>query len=117
MITSRFNYLKSLLPQPARSAARKGVELVTKLRPGQDPQEHIPPELRERLQHFPITREIGQRALNALVAKAEWFSLPGGATLARDGDNDQAAAARGREAGDGTGSRGGGDGDAVVEMR
>lgn len=87
---TRLEYLKSWLPQPARMAARRGVDLVTRLRPQPEMQMHIPPELRERLEHFPITREIGQRALNALVAKAEWFSLPGGATLARDGDNDQA---------------------------
>lgn len=85
----RFSYF-SRWRQPARGVAAKGAELIERFRqPGAD-QLHIPPEMRERIAHFPITSEIGPRALNALLENAEWFSLPGGAVLSREGDNDQA---------------------------
>ena len=85
----RFNYFKSWR-QPARSVAAKGVELIGRLREPGEQVAHIPPEMRERIAHFPITSEIGPRALNALLEYSEWFSQPGGAVLARDGENDQA---------------------------
>lgn len=50
----------------------------------------IPPELKDQLDQFPLTKEIGARALNALVSKAQWFSLPGGTVLPREGENDNA---------------------------
>ncbi|MEQ1754784.1 MAG: patatin-like phospholipase family protein [Micropepsaceae bacterium] len=84
------DYLKRWMPQRARDVAAKGTQFISMLRQPAEQQVHIPPELRERLAHFPITHEIGPRALRALLTNAEWFSLPGGAVLSRDGDNDQA---------------------------
>jgi len=49
-----------------------------------------PPELRLRLSDFPLMRGLRPHALNALLAAADWFSLPGGAVLERAGENDQA---------------------------
>jgi NTE family protein len=49
-----------------------------------------PPELQMRLADFPLLREIGPRAMGALLEAAEWFSLPGGAVLERHGENDEA---------------------------
>lgn len=49
-----------------------------------------PPELQMRLADFPLLREVGPRAMAALLEAAEWFSLPGGAVLDRDGENDEA---------------------------
>ena len=51
---------------------------------------HIAPELRQRLEAFPITAGIGDTAINALLARAGWFLLPGGETLVREGDDDHA---------------------------
>ena len=90
MSEGRFDYFKRWMPLQARNAAAKGAQLVGQWRQPQDQQLHIPVELQERLAHFSITSEIGPRALKALTSHAEWFSLPGGAVLARDGDNDQA---------------------------
>ncbi|MDZ4741726.1 MAG: patatin-like phospholipase family protein [Alphaproteobacteria bacterium] len=90
MSDNRFDYFKRWVPQPAKEAAAQGARLMGILRPNSDQQVPISPELRERVASFPITREIGPRALNALLASSEWFSLPGGAVLTRDGDNHQA---------------------------
>jgi NTE family protein len=46
--------------------------------------------LQLRLADFPLLREVGPRAMSALLEAAEWFSLPGGAVLERDGENDEA---------------------------
>lgn len=51
---------------------------------------HVPPELESQLQRFSLTQDIGPRAIKALVAEANWFSLPGGVVLPREGDNDEA---------------------------
>ncbi|HAJ46095.1 MAG TPA: cyclic nucleotide-binding protein [Alphaproteobacteria bacterium] len=51
---------------------------------------HVPRELETQLQRFPLTQDIGARAIRALVSEASWFSLPGGTILPRDGDNDSA---------------------------
>lgn len=85
----RFSYF-SHWRQPARGVAAKGAELIGRLRPPAEQKLHIPAEMRDRIAHFPITSEIGPRALNALLEHADWFSQPGGAVLARDGENDQA---------------------------
>lgn len=90
MSDSRFDYFKRWVPGSARDAAAKGAKLIGKLRQAEGPQSFYPQELRHRLAAFPITSEIGPRALNALLAQAQWFSLPGGTVLAREGDNDQA---------------------------
>ena len=91
MRDNRFDYLKRWLPKPAIAAATEGASrLMHRWRPSADPLNFYPNELRERLASFPITREIGDRALDALLAHAQWFSLPGGVVLTREGDNDQA---------------------------
>lgn len=89
MSDNRFDYFRKLVPQPAVEAAIHGARFMKLLRPAADQQIQIPVELRERLATFPITHEIGPRALHALMTNSEWFSLPGGAVLSRDGDNDQ----------------------------
>jgi NTE family protein len=52
---------------------------------------HVPPELEDQLLRFPLTQDIGPRAIKALVGEATWFSLPGGTILPREGENDEAA--------------------------
>jgi NTE family protein len=49
-----------------------------------------PESLRERLSKFPLLAEIGDAALKRLLAEANWFGLPGGMLLKRDGENDRA---------------------------
>ena len=49
-----------------------------------------PDALRERLKTFPLLADVGEAALKHVLAEANWFGLPGGMTLARDGENDQA---------------------------
>ena len=49
-----------------------------------------PEELRERLQGFALLENVGDGALKNLLAEANWFGLPGGALLDRDGENDAA---------------------------
>ncbi|HTQ13522.1 MAG TPA: patatin-like phospholipase family protein [Rhizomicrobium sp.] len=49
-----------------------------------------PEQLREQLLHFPLFQGIGDAALKRLLAEANWFGLPGGMLLKRDGENDQA---------------------------
>ncbi|HEX5278729.1 MAG TPA: patatin-like phospholipase family protein [Micropepsaceae bacterium] len=50
----------------------------------------FPPALLERLKSFRILEQVGDQALRRLLASSEWFGLPGGTHLARDGDNDRA---------------------------
>jgi NTE family protein len=49
-----------------------------------------PDELRERLQGFALLENVGDGALKNLLAEANWFGLPGGTLLDRDGENDAA---------------------------
>ena len=49
-----------------------------------------PEELRERLQGFALLENVGDGALKNLLAEANWFGLPGGALLDREGENDSA---------------------------
>ncbi len=54
-------------------------------------QETVYPEsLRARLRNFPLLQDIGDPALRRLLSEANWFGLPGGMTLNRDGENRQA---------------------------
>ena len=46
-----------------------------------------PEELRERLLGFSLLQNVGDGALKNLLAEANWFGLPGGTLLERDGDN------------------------------
>src|SRR6202012_192523 len=61
---------------------------VSSFRIGQ--QTVYPDELRERLHGFPLLQDVGDGALKNLLAEANWFGLPGGTLLDRDGENDAA---------------------------
>jgi NTE family protein len=49
-----------------------------------------PEELRERLESFALLENVGEPALRHLLSEANWFGLPGGTLLERDGENDAA---------------------------
>ena len=49
-----------------------------------------PDSLRRHLSAFPLLAEVGDAAMKRLLAEANWFGLPGGTLLKRDGDNDSA---------------------------
>jgi len=54
------------------------------------PQAVYPEELRERLEGFALLENVGDAALRNLLSEANWFGLPGGTLLQRDGENDAA---------------------------
>ncbi len=49
-----------------------------------------PEELRARLRGFPLLENVGESAFRALLSEANWFALPGGTLLDREGENDSA---------------------------
>lgn len=49
-----------------------------------------PDELRARLRNFPLLQDLGDPGLRRVLSEANWFGLPGGMELKRDGDNAQA---------------------------
>jgi len=49
-----------------------------------------PEELHERLKSFALLDNVGDAALRNLLAEANWFALPGGTLLERDGENNAA---------------------------
>src|ERR1700674_1607762 len=49
-----------------------------------------PEELYERLKSFALLDDVGDAALRNLLAEANWFALPGGTVLGRDGENNAA---------------------------
>ncbi len=50
-----------------------------------------PETLRQRLRGFPLLEDVSDEALKKLLSEANWFGLPGGMLLKRDGgENDQA---------------------------
>src|SRR5215470_16677952 len=49
-----------------------------------------PDALRARLRNFPLLQDLGDVALKRVLAEANWFGLPGGVELKRDGENAQA---------------------------
>ncbi|HVZ91762.1 MAG TPA: patatin-like phospholipase family protein [Rhizomicrobium sp.] len=49
-----------------------------------------PDALRARLLNFPLLQDLGDAALRRLLGGANWFGLPGGTELKRDGENAQA---------------------------
>ncbi len=53
-------------------------------------QTFYPDTLFEQLRSFPLLAEVGDAALRKLLSEANWFGLPGGMLLQRDGENDQA---------------------------
>ena len=50
----------------------------------------FPEELLERLKSFALLDNVGDVALKNLLAEANWFALPGGTLLDRDGENNAA---------------------------
>jgi NTE family protein len=62
--------------------------LIAPFRSGND--SIIPDSLRQRLKGFNILEEVSDQALRRLLAEAEWFGLPGGSELTREGENDRA---------------------------
>ncbi|HUB84718.1 MAG TPA: patatin-like phospholipase family protein, partial [Rhizomicrobium sp.] len=49
-----------------------------------------PDSLRERLRSFPLLADVGDAALRRVLSEANWFGLPGGMLLKRDGENARA---------------------------
>lgn len=49
-----------------------------------------PEALRERLRNFPLLSDVSDVALRKLLSEANWFGLPGGMLLKRDGENARA---------------------------
>src|SRR4051812_45385102 len=72
-----------------RSAARQthsvSMTFLSSFRIGQ--QALYPEELRERLESFSLLENVGDAALRHLLSEANWFGLPGGTLLDRDGEN------------------------------
>ncbi|HXJ01701.1 MAG TPA: patatin-like phospholipase family protein [Micropepsaceae bacterium] len=50
----------------------------------------FPATLHERLKSFRILDEVGDHALRRLLAESDWFGLPGGTLLPRDGEDERA---------------------------
>lgn len=50
----------------------------------------FPESLRKRLSSFPILAEAGEAAITRVLSEADWFCLPGGVELPRDGENERA---------------------------
>ncbi len=61
---------------------------LSSFRAGQDTL--YPDDLRERLRNFAVLKDVGDAALKRLLAEANWFGLPGGMELKRDGENASA---------------------------
>ena len=49
-----------------------------------------PDALRVRLRSFPLLQDLSEPAIRRLLSQANWFGLPGGTLLPRDGENDRA---------------------------
>jgi NTE family protein len=49
-----------------------------------------PEALQVRLRSFPLLADLGDATIRRLLAEANWFGLPGGMLLPREGDNDHA---------------------------
>jgi NTE family protein len=49
-----------------------------------------PDALRARLHSFPLLADVGESGLRNLLGEANWFGLPGGMLLDREGENDAA---------------------------
>src|SRR6185295_1933935 len=50
----------------------------------------FPETLVQRLKSFSMLEDIGDQALRRILAESDWFGIPGGTQLARDGENDRA---------------------------
>src|SRR6201989_2220553 len=49
-----------------------------------------PQALQDRLREFPLLENVGDAALKNLLSEANWFALPGGMLLDREGENNAA---------------------------
>lgn len=49
-----------------------------------------PESLRQHLRGFPLLEDVSDAGIKKLLSEANWFGLPGGTMLQRDGENDQA---------------------------
>ncbi|MBV9044696.1 MAG: cyclic nucleotide-binding domain-containing protein, partial [Alphaproteobacteria bacterium] len=49
-----------------------------------------PEALRQRLRAFPLLEDVSDAGIKKLLSEANWFGLPGGMMLKRDGENAQA---------------------------
>src|SRR5471030_323327 len=49
-----------------------------------------PESLRQRLRGFPLLEDVSDAAIKKLLSEANWFGLPGGMMLKRDGENERA---------------------------
>jgi len=54
------------------------------------PETVYPETLRVRLRSFPLLEDVNDATIRKLLSEANWFGLPGGMLLRRDGENDQA---------------------------
>lgn len=64
------------------------MSLLMPFRPSQD--SAFPEFLRARLKTFAILEDIGDNAIARILAEADWFGLPGGTQLMRQGETDHA---------------------------
>jgi len=60
------------------------------LAPFRNSESVFPETLLQRLKTFSILEEVGDQALRRLLVEADWFGIPGGMHLTRDGENDRA---------------------------
>ncbi|HEY1614272.1 MAG TPA: patatin-like phospholipase family protein [Rhizomicrobium sp.] len=61
---------------------------LTSLRAGREAV--FPDSLRESVKSFPLLADAGDAAVRRFLAESNWFGLPGGMLLKRDGENDHA---------------------------
>ena len=80
-----------MLPLASMNARLSSLVDMALLAPFSSSRDSIFPEsLRTRLRSFAILEDVGESALRRLLAEADWFGLPGGTQLPRDGENDRA---------------------------
>jgi NTE family protein len=65
-----------------------GMTFISSFRAGRETV--YPDSLRERLRNFALLADVGDAALRRLLSEANWFGLPGGMLLKRDGENARA---------------------------
>jgi NTE family protein len=62
--------------------------LFTPVKPGNE--SVYPESLKKRLRSFASLNDVSEAAMRQLLSEADWFSLPGGTQLPREGENDRA---------------------------
>lgn len=71
-----------------RSKSISDMALLAPFRPSNESM--YPESLRKRLRTFTLLEEVGEPALRRMLGEADWFGLPGGVQLPREGENDRA---------------------------